>query len=184
MLVLDTSGSMSDPADPHDSDGPTKLEAAQAAIRTFVQLLDLPGDQAGVVTFDHEARLEQSLTTDEEALEAALTRQQTGRATRIDLGLDVARQELVSERHIIENNKVIILLTDGLPFGTTAEAVLAAADQAKAEGITIYTIGLGGDVDPHLLRQVATDPGKYYFAPQATDLEAIYEQIAILIPCG
>ena len=96
----------------------------------------------------------------------------------------MARQELASERHIVENNKVIILLTDGLPFGTTAEAVLAVADQAKAEGISIYTIGLGGDVDPHLLQQVATDPGKYYFAPQATDLEAIYEQIAILIPCG
>lgn len=74
--------------------------------------------------------------------------------------------------------------TYGLPNGTTAEAVLAAADRAKAEGVIIYTIGLGGDVDPHLLQQVATDPGKYYFAPRATDLEAIYEQIAFVIPCG
>ena len=184
ILALDTSGSMADPADPQHPTGPTKLEVAQQAAITFVGLLDLPPNQAGVVTFDHEARLEQPLTTDREALERALSREETGKATRIDLALEASRQELGSERHVAENNKVLVLLTDGLPFGTTSEEVLAAAERAKGEGVIIYTIGFGGDVDPALLRQVATDPGKYYFAPEAGDLEEIYRQIAGVIPCG
>lgn len=184
ILVLDTSGSMEDPADPDDPGGPSKLQAAQAAALIFIQLLDLPPDQVGVVAFDHLARLEQPLTTDVAALERALSEEETGRATRIDLGLDTARQELATSRHVADHSKVIILLTDGVPYGTTAEAVLAAADRAKAEEIIIYTIGLGSNVDPDLLRQVATDVGKYYFAPKATDLKTIYEQIAIVIPCG
>ena len=83
-----------------------------------------------------------------------------------------------------ENNKVLVLLTDGLPLGTTREEVLAAAEQAKGEGVIIYTIGFGGDVDPVLLQQVASSPDKYYFAPEAGDLEEIYRQIAGVIPCG
>jgi Mg-chelatase subunit ChlD len=184
ILALDTSGSMADPADPDHPGGPTKLEIAQQAAITFVGLLDLPPDQAGVVTFDHEARLEQPLTTERAALERALSRDETGLATRLDLALEASREELGSERHVAENNKVLVLLTDGLPFGTTPEEVLAAAERAKGEGVIIYTIGFGGDVDPALLQQVATDSGKYYFAPEAGDLEEIYRQIAGLIPCG
>ena len=184
ILALDTSGSMADPADPGHPGGPTKLEVAQQAAITFVGLLDLPPDQAGVVTFDHEARLEQPLTTDRAALERALSREETGLATRLDLALDASRQELGSERHVAENNKVLVLLTDGLPLGTTPEEVLAAAERAKGEGVVIYTSGFGGDVDPVLLQQVASSPDKYYFAPEAGDLEEIYRQIAGVIPCS
>jgi hypothetical protein len=44
-----------------------------------------------------------------------------------------------------------VLLTDGLPLGTTAEEVLAAAERAKGEGVISYTIGFGEDVGPVLL---------------------------------
>jgi Ca-activated chloride channel family protein len=184
ILALDTSGSMEDSAGslyPKDS---IKLEVARQAAITFVSLLDFLGDQAGVITFDHEARLEQALTTDKAALERALSREEMGRATRLDLALELSRQELGSERHKVKNNKVLVLLTDGLPLGTTPEEVLAAAEQAKGEGVIIYTLGFGMDADPVLLQQVASSPDKYYFAPQAGDLAEIYGQIAGVIPCS
>jgi Ca-activated chloride channel family protein len=182
ILALDTSGTMEKPADPNDPEGPTKLEVTQQAALTFVGLLNFSTDQAGVVTFDHEARLEQPLTTDRAALERALSREETGQATRIDLALEVSRQELGSERHVGDNSKVLVLLTDGRPKGTTSEEVLAAAERAKGEEVIIYTIGFGGDVDHALMQQVASSPDKYYFAPEASDLEEIYEQIAGVIP--
>jgi Mg-chelatase subunit ChlD/plastocyanin len=182
ILALDTSGTMEKPADPNDPEGPTKLEVTQQAALTFVSLLNFSTDQAGVVTFDHEARLEQPLTTDRAALESALSREETGQATRIDLALEVSRQELESERHIADNSKVLVLLTDGRPKDTTSEEVLAAAERAKGEEVIIYTIGFGGDVDHELMQQVASSTDKYYFAPEASDLEDIYEQIAGDIP--
>jgi Ca-activated chloride channel family protein len=175
---------MEDPADPDYPEGPSKLEVAQQGAITFVGLLELPPDQAGVITFDHEARLEQPLTTDRAALERALSREETGQATRIDLALEVSRQELGSERHVVESSKVLVLLTDGRPYRTTPEEVLAAAERAKGEGVVIYTIGCGGKVDTILLQQVASSPDKYYFAPEASELEKIYREIAAVLPCG
>ena len=73
--------------------------------------------------------------------------------------------------------------TDGEPTGTTPDEVRAAAEAAKGDGILLFTIGLGQDVDQDLLRDVATRPEWYFYAPDTSDLAAIYEKIAYEIPC-
>jgi uncharacterized protein YegL len=78
---------------------------------------------------------------------------------------------------------VIILLTDAAPTGVTPDEVRVAAARAKAAGMLIYTIGLGQDVDHVLLRDVASKPEWYFFAPDTGDLAEIYGQIAYSIPC-
>ena len=60
---------------------------------------------------------------------------------------------------------------------------LARAVAAKAFGITIYTIGLGADVNPAMLARIAGATDRVYLAPEAADLARIYAQIARLIPC-
>ena len=91
--------------------------------------------------------------------------------------------------------KVEILLTDGLtnqpnppPPPDQALSPKAYAEKkaqaAKDAGIMLFTIGLGSAVDDAFLADIATHiDGQplYYPAPDATQLEGIYQQIAEII---
>lgn len=178
MLVLDTSQSMTDL-----SGGRSKLAAAVAAAGVFVDLMRPPSDQAGLVTFNSGAWLAAPLGADGAAMKAALAGATTAPGTRIDLGLDAATAELVGGRHLAGNSRVIILLTDGLPSQTTPDAVRASARAARAAGMKIFAIGLGADVDPILLADIASAPDHVHLAPGGDDLERIYRAIAGTIPC-
>jgi Mg-chelatase subunit ChlD len=163
--------------------GPTKLEAAREAARSFVEQLVVGRDQAALIQFNSEAVVLVSLTGDIPAVTAGLDRLTQSTGTRIDLALEAARAELTGPTRKEENNPVIILLTDGEPTLTTPEAVRLAAQRAKDEGHLIFTIGLGEEVDGDLLSDVATRPDWYFYAPDTSDLQGIYEQIAYEIPC-
>ncbi|MBP8001374.1 MAG: VWA domain-containing protein [Chloroflexi bacterium] len=181
LLVLDTSGSMSNPTEPG---GPTKLAAAQSATILFLNLLTFPGDQAGIVAFASQAQLTHVLSNNRGSLIAAAQALTANGATRIDLGIHEAHLELISPRHWPDNAAAMILLTDGVPNGTTEQAVLAQADAAKASGIIIYTIGLGADVNGVLLQNVASSAAHFYPAPSTSDLVEIYQQISHIVACG
>ena len=83
----------------------------------------------------------------------------------------------------------MVLLTDGVPNLPIKTGVqnypetyaLEAANLARQDGISIYTIGLGKDINTNLLRTLATTTTEAYFAPSADDLNSIYNQIAIKI---
>jgi Mg-chelatase subunit ChlD len=179
-LVVDTSGSMGDPTSPG---GPTKLEAARDAARQFIELLAFERDQAALLQFNVEVTVLVPLTADRSALLAGLDNLTQQSGTRIDLALDAGREALLAPAHKPGNTPVLVLLTDGQPSGTSPEEVLAAGDRAREAGILVFTIGLGPDVDQDLLRRVASGEDRYFFAPDTSDLAAIYEQIAFSIPC-
>jgi hypothetical protein len=178
-LVLDASNSMLDMT----SAGRSKMDAARAAIRTFLTLLTPGADQAAIVWFNDTAAVAEGLTGDRVALAGALGSVRNHAHSRIDLGIDAARQELGGTRHKLGNRLVMIVLTDGLPNPIPPEQVVAAAAQAKAAGQTIYTIGVGDDVDANLLRAVASTPSGFYGAPDGEALNRIYSAIAAVIPC-
>jgi len=181
VLVFDTSSSMTGPDQPGSA--ATKLDAALAAGRSFLSAMQLPGDQAAIVTFDSEARRAQGLTGSRPALELAMADIRAGSGTRIDKGLELAVVELLGARHVARNNPVIILLTDGLPEeGTDAHAYDVARDAHRA-GISVFTIGLGDDADPDLLWLIAGDDSRAFMAPDAGQLESIYSRIAGQVLC-
>lgn len=173
VLVLDTSASMAG----------AKLEAARAAAQTFIALVNLPRDHAAVAAFDADGRVVAGLTGNRGALRAALDGLGAGEGTRIDRGLAVALGEIQSVRGRRDARPVIVLLTDGRPSGGTATDAIRAAERARAAGVTVFTIGLGADVDGELLVGLAGDRSRYSFAPDAAALEAIYRRIAEGIPC-
>ncbi len=180
ILVLDRSGSMNGVTEPG---GPSKLEASRIAATQFLNLLTFPGDQAGIVLFHHLAFVQHALSSDRDSLISALVGNADGLATRIDLGLLQARLELSSVRRSPNNLPYLILLTDGLPIETDEAAVLEQASAAKAQGITIFTIGLGNDTNVSLLRNIATSPQHFYFAPSTVDLGEIHQQILDQLAC-
>jgi Mg-chelatase subunit ChlD len=170
------------------SAGRTKLEAAVAAADAFVALLaleDSPGgrDRAAVVTFNSVADTVTGLGYDRAELSAALRRLSSGAGTRIDLGL-LRAEEALNEGGPSANLPVVILLTDGIPTGTTSEAVNAAARSVRDRaGAVVFAIGLGSDVDRALLAQIADDRDRVVLAPDGEDLAHIYGDIARELPC-
>ena len=148
----------------------------------LVDLLHLPRDHGALVTFDRAAVRRVELTGDGAALKAALVNLPTAQGTRIDLGLAAAGAALAAGGRP-EARQVVVLLTDGIQSVGTPADVLAAADALKARGILIYTIGLGADVQPDLLRAVASSPDRYFASPSTADLAEIYRQISERLAC-
>jgi tight adherence protein C len=72
-----------------------------------------------------------------------------------------------------------VLLTDGADTSSSYSPEVAA-DVAKEAGALVYAIGLGPDANDAVLRSL-TEPsgGKYYKAPTAADLQAIYAAISV-----
>jgi uncharacterized protein YegL len=179
MLVLDTSTSMNEPT----PGGRTKLAASIAAAQAFVGLLQPPRDQVGLVVFDSEATVLAPLAPGADRVRLALDALTTAPGTRIDRGLEAAGRELTGPAARPGSGAVIVLLTDGRPTGVDDETVLARAAAARASGIEIFTVGLGGDVDPDFLARVADDANHRFISPDGTDLDRIYRHIAGVIPC-
>jgi len=101
--------------------------------------------------------------------------------TNIGAGMQEALEELTSERARSAASKVVILLTDGKPnvneYNTYVgnnhpDAIAWALDraqEAKDQNMTVYTIGVGGDLNEDMLIDMASQPENYYFADNAPD---------------
>ena len=192
MLSIDVSGSML-----ARDFKPDRITAAKEVAASFIS--DRVGDRLGLVVFAGEAFTQSPLTTDQSTLQTLLARIRSGLiedGTAIGNGLATAINRL---RESEAKSKVIILLTDGV--NNRGEITpMTAAEIARAQGIRVYTIGVGtrgtapypaGDmfgnttfinqqveIDEKTLTEIARLTGGQYF--RATDkekLKAIYDEI-------
>lgn len=190
VLALDRSGSMrSDRRDP-----PEPLTTAKDAAADFVDRMSKK-DQIGYISFatDISRPFDQTLTDRADKVKAAILRTVIGsdglQFTNIAEAIAAAGKELTSIRHNDDAESIIVLLTDGVPTRPESnddpdypsKAALQMAEEAKKAGITIFTIGLGIDLNPKLLEEIATDPAHYYASPTAADLSRVYQDISTAI---
>ena len=77
----------------------------------------------------------------------------------------------------------MVVLTDGRANPDSPEVAVARAGEAKAAGIVVFTVGLGQELDFVALERMASRAEYFYHAPDAGELRAIYEAIAVEIPC-
>jgi Mg-chelatase subunit ChlD/DNA-binding beta-propeller fold protein YncE len=172
MLVIDTSSSMSGP----------KLNAAISSARIFLALVDARRDRVGLASFDSSARLDYVITQDMNAVSRQLGQLGAGVGTRIDLGLEVALNE-IRLRGRDRTPKLIVLLSDGRPQSGSEGSALALAQLARERSVTVFAIGLGDDLDADFMRQLARSPAEYRPAADESALRGIYESIAGSLPC-
>lgn len=174
VVAIDTSLSMSSLG---------KLQAAQQAARRFTDSLDFSLQRMAVLSFYGVGRMLIGLSTDPVAIKAAIDALPVDRGTDIANAIDVAQEEL-SRNGRTDARPVIILITDGAPNEPASgpeQAAILSANGAKVAGTVIYTIGLGSGAAETLLKQIASGPDHYFFAPGNDDLTAIYEQIALVV---
>lgn len=86
-----------------------------------------------------------------DALKQAVNRLTAKGATCADYGMELARDILLKDTS--DNPKVVIMFTDGTPTAfngfekPVADAAISASHQIKANGATVYTVGIFGDLN-------------------------------------
>ncbi len=184
IIVFDKSGSMDDDGWDGTISDYQPIGDAKNAAKTFAGLLKT-NDKAGLVSFSTVATLDQTLTFDKQAVKDKISAMSAGGWTNMSHALELANKELVTDGRP-EVKWIEVLLSDGNnncgmsnPPSDCHNKVFARANEAKDAGITIYTIALGETANQTLMEYVANiTGGDYYYAPDSSDLEAIYEDIA------
>jgi Ca-activated chloride channel homolog len=192
VLAIDTSRSMVAKDVP-----PSRLAVAQRAVRGFLE--KLPEDyRVGMVSFAQSAQTVLPATANRQAAQAALRSLRTGDGTA--LGEGIARAVQVAQRVPAEEGKKppasILVLSDGAQTQGVLTP-LQAAERARKLRIPVYTVAFGTEngvvevVDDNGFRQRVTVPpdpptlrrvsqatgGRFYAAPTAAQLEAVYEEL-------
>ncbi|KGI76836.1 vWA domain-containing protein [Oleiagrimonas soli] len=196
MLAVDMSGSMS-LRDMQLGDVPvSRFGAVRAIVGDFIDRR--AGDQVGLILFGTRAYLVTPLTYDLDAVRAQLRDVAVGlagRNTAIGDAIAVAVRRL---RKLPGDDRVLVLLTDGVNNAGSI-APMDAARIAKKAGVRIYTIGIGAvdngpldlfgnpmggqGLDEDALRSIAEmTGGKFYRATDTRELAQAYRAIDALEP--
>ncbi|MEO7108325.1 MAG: VWA domain-containing protein, partial [Rhodoferax sp.] len=195
MMAVDTSGSMQTQ---DMAGGATRLQVVQAVGSEFLR--HRAGDQVGLILFGTRPYLQAPLTTDLNAVGEFLREGMIGMAgpeTAIGdtIGLAIKRLKAQREQAGGQGEMVLILLTDG---GNNAGLMdpIEAAKFAAQEGLRIYTIGVGAqvqqgmggavgntDLDEDTLKSIAQiTHGAYFRATDVASLNQVYAEIDKLEP--
>lgn len=198
LLAVDISGSMQTPDMILDGRQTTRLSAVKRVAGNFIARRT--GDRVGLILFGSQAYLQTPLTFDRTTTRTLLYEAEAGLAgkeTAIGDAIGLAVKRL---RERPQQNRVLILLTDGVNNAGALQP-LQAAELAQKEGLRIYTIGVGADemvvrsffgnrvinpsaeLDEKTLTAIAEQTGGRYFrARDAADLEKIYRLLDELEP--
>ena len=154
VLVLDRSGSMAGP-----KIGETRFGADWWVDNAVI------GDRLGIVSYSDTAKVDFPLReiisdADRDAAHKVIfSLSATGR-TAIGAGLRAALGQIVSAGALAAT-QVIVLLTDG--FHNAGESPDAVLPDLQANGIRVYTLGVGPDIDSVLLSRIATTTGGEFY---------------------
>lgn len=197
MLAVDLSGSMKEKDFILNNRRVSRLAATKAVATKFIR--QRSGDRIGLILFGTRAYQQAPLTFDRKTVITLLNEALiniAGQATAIGDAIGLAVKRLREK----EGDRILILLSDG---ENTAGEVgpLKAADLAAAEGLKVYTIGIGPDarsasnffgmsirgprssVDEKTLTAVAQKTGgRYFHASNTRELAEIYQVIDRLEP--
>jgi VWFA-related protein len=168
VLTLDASGSMR-----------RVVDTVKDAAHRFVKGLQ-PNDTLGVVLFADAPAIAQDLTTDRDeagaAIEQYVSRGGTALWDALALGFERLRR--------VEGRRALVVLTDGRDENDagTAPGSLRVFDDvqrlAQETEVTVFTIGLGPNVDRARLESLATASGGLALFPtEAGELDAEYARI-------
>ncbi|HEX4457738.1 MAG TPA: VWA domain-containing protein [Polyangia bacterium] len=197
VLAVDVSGSMQALDLAEGDQARSRLEVVKSVVAKFIR--SRPNDRIALVAFAGEPYLVSPLTLDHDWLLQNLQRLQPGMiqdGTAIGSALAASVNRLRGQP---SKSRLVVLLTDGQNNAGQIQPQLAA-EAARALGVKVYTIGVGGkgeapmpitdehgrtrmvmtkvDVDEGTLKKIADTTGAaFYRATDADSLERIYGAI-------
>ena len=175
LFVLDTSGSMRG----------EKVEQARAAVEYCLDHLHA-GDRFNIITFGTEVasfrpkavdRAPAHVAAARAFVDAAVARGRTNISGALARGLAGEADD--------GRLRIMIFLTDGTPTAgeIVPEKIVAAACEQNAAGTRVFVMGVGHDVNAHLLDQLAerTDGSSEYVGPDEeidVKIAALYDRLS------
>jgi Ca-activated chloride channel family protein len=201
MLAVDISGSMNTEDMEVGGHVANRLAAVKEVVTDFIA--HRTGDRVGLILFGTNAYLQAPLTFDLATVEQLLEEAPVGIAggkTAIGDAIGLAVKRL---RTRPADSRVLVLLTDGA--NNVGEVPPEkAAELARAEGVRIYTVGVGAeelkvpgfwgeiggrivnpsaDLDAKSLEQIAsTTGGRFFRARDTKELSQIYDLLDAIEP--
>ena len=135
--------------------------------------------QFGLVTFSNYGRSEFYFNTYHD-LQSILhkldTIQYTGGSTHTDSGLSNAKFQFYSHHGARPNaQKIAIVLTDGQSYSTSR--TIQKANELKAMGVKVISLGIGSSVSQTELMGIATDPQHVFNVTNFDTLNSIQYEI-------
>ena len=198
MLAVDLSGSMEIPDFALNGEKANRLQVVKEVAGKFIQRRK--GDRLGLILFGSKAYLQTPLTFDRKTVQQMLKESEIGLAGKETAIGDAIGLAVKRFQYQPQDNRVVILLTDGRSTAGEVDPIQAAKLAAK-EGIRIHAIGVGSDymemdtmfgtrvinpasdLDEKTLRAVAELTGGVYFRARDTKgLETVYQQLDHLEP--
>lgn len=177
-VVMDYSGSL--------QDTPDAINDMQNGLVSFVQNLGA-NDRVEIIKFGTTFSVVQAFTSDKTALEAAILSQvNVGPDTLL---FDSVNQAVTNTGQEMNIRKAVIVITDGNDEGGnpptspfSAATLQNVIDNANSQGVPIFTIGIGANVNAINLTDMADQTGGQFFEAQISDnLNTIYQQISSIL---
>lgn len=161
-ILLDTSASME-----------PNISAARAAALEFLEKRIQPKDRAAVITFNDRPNLTAKFTKELSNLAGGLAGIKAERGTALYDSLVFSLYYFNG----IKGQRAILLLSDGKDENSKF-TYDDALDYARRAGVTIYSIGLGKDLEKKKLTKLAEETGgRAFFVQKPEELSAIYSAI-------
>lgn len=175
LLLFDSSGSMS---------GTPIEQANQAATKLINEMIDFSCHRLGIINFDNEASLVCNLTNDKNKLKYSLDSIKANGCTNMYRAVELAIKNLNED----SKEKVIILLTDGAPYGedglNSDSNIIKICKEAQNNGIRVVCIGVGQGVNKELLERISSvSDGRrdYYGIDNMVQLTETFKRIIMSI---
>jgi len=149
------------------------LDKAKQAALEFFQRTIRPKDRAAVITFNDHPNLAVKFTNDVPALAGGLAGLKAERGTALYDSVIFTLFYFTG----VKGQRALLLLSDGKDEGSrfTYEDAL---DYARRAGVTIYSIGLGDDVDKRKMSRLAEETGgRSFFLKNVNELAGIYATV-------
>ncbi|MCB1258250.1 MAG: substrate-binding domain-containing protein, partial [Microthrixaceae bacterium] len=196
MLVLDASGSMGEPADPKDPNGPTKLDLAKEAVidgladfksQDLVGIRMFTTDDTGKPVIEDLAPVE-AIGPKREELKRKVDALYPLRGTPLYRVTNDSYQDMLDGYDPSLINAVV-LLTDGMnddgdpgddkqQFSELLSKVKTNSEGENSKPVRIFTIAYGTGSDPRELRQIAeASNATAYQAGDATTINKVFQAV-------
>lgn len=176
VITLDRSESMKQQSFPPYAN--FYVGSADVLKTKFVNKTDFNAFRLGVVLFRGNAETRAPLGSSKDQINQALDGSVDAPKTNIASAITLATQMLEGST---AKGRYIMLVSDGVPNGTTREQTLNASNTAKSKGITLIAIATETP-GRELMEQIAS-PGYYYFINATTDFTPIIETITERVVC-
>jgi len=191
---------------PECEESPTKMEIYINSSKLFNDvLLDITGNKIGVVEYtnnldlayvscnpsnrvtpfpNHIARTK-DLSSNKNEIENFIDQTESYFGTCICCGVNEA-VDMLDAQSSSSRNQSLVVMSDGEAnvectqqgTGDPKQDAIQAAQGACSQGITVYAIGFGADVDEATLQSMACGGGSYHGATNPAQLEEVYRDIA------